>query len=140
MISGKPVIIDWGLGVRVDDKSFNYRGGLVHFVAPEIAEQMTKKATSIPYDQTSEVYAIAAVFFLLFTGKTPISYGNDNFMSVPFNQKLKFIVSGNFISFEQASSPPFPELEKILQICLSPDKKMRYSSYKFLDELLRIQA
>lgn len=135
MTSGKPLIIDWGLGKHVGDTDYIYRGGLVHFVSPETAKEMLIEAPDIHYDTATEMYAIAAMFFILYTGKTPVYYGTDDVLSVPLEDKLKFVAHGDIISFEKIGIKPFPELESALRKCLSSDKDERLSSAALLQKI-----
>ncbi len=139
MTSEKPALIDWGLGKHIDDKDYIYRGGLVHFVSPETAKGMLIKAPSIPYDTTTEMYAIAAMFFILYTGKTPVYYGSNDVLSVPLEDKLKFVARGDIVSFKKIGIKPFPELESRLRKCLNSDKDERLSSIAFLQEIQAIR-
>lgn len=139
MVDNMPVIIDWGLGKHKDDKDFVYRGGLAHYVSPEVAEGMLKKSDSIPYDQCSEVYSLAATLFILFTGKTPIFYGTEDYTSVSLEQKLQLILKNKIASFEQTGATPFPELEGVLKECLSAERARRYNADSFLEKLREIR-
>jgi len=140
MVSEVPAVIDWGLGKHVADVDCVYRGGLAHFASPEVARGMIERASNIPYDQLSEIYSIAAMFFVLFTGITPVNYGADDPMSVPLEQKLRCITQSNLTSFREAGSLLFPELELVLQKCLSSNRDERLSTTEFLKKLQEIRV
>ena len=123
-------LLDFGLSQYLSDNKFVYKGGLVHFNAPEIAKEMIKKADNIKVDILSEIYSLGSVLFFLYTGKTSTYYGTDDYKSVPFESKLKFIIDGQRSSFTSTSAEPISDLEDILNWMMTPDRSKRCSDLK----------
>lgn len=123
----KTILIDWAIAHKIKGDSFKYKGAFVHFSAPEIACEMLEKKEDIDYDKKAEIYAFGAVLFYLYTGKTAVFYGDENFRNVPFEDKLKSVSDGRLRSFNSANAPAYPELEAIMMTCLATDKFERYS-------------
>ncbi|MBT4207044.1 protein kinase [Candidatus Woesearchaeota archaeon] len=134
-------LIDWALVKNINNNSceLDYKGGLVHYVSPEVAVQMLGKKDNILLDEISEVYSLATVLFTLYTGKTSTFYGSDNLKSISFEDKLKRVSEGNHNSFSKLNIPAFPNLEKLFCYALQVDRKKRCSSVKqFREELEQI--
>jgi DNA-binding helix-hairpin-helix protein with protein kinase domain len=64
-------MIDLETAFRMNDPESSYRGALVHYVSPEIADGMMNGNESIPLDVVSEIYSFAAVVFFLATEANP---------------------------------------------------------------------
>lgn len=136
---GKYHLIDLELAQSVGDPNPSYRGALVHYVSPEVARGMQEQRTDIPLDQVSEVYSFGAVAYFLYSGVTPVSYGdewNDRSYHYPFKQKLLAVANGRVRSFAQAEAAPFPELERVIMQCLRQDRRERYQTFQALYEAL----
>jgi hypothetical protein len=65
-----------------------YRGGMVHFTAPEIAAHLlaTSNDETVTIGERAEVYALAAVLHVAWTGLPPTAY---NHHQEPLQDKLK---------------------------------------------------
>ncbi|WP_044640904.1 serine/threonine-protein kinase [Risungbinella massiliensis] len=109
----------------------DYKGALVHFVSPEVADAMLQK-TNAPLNELTEVYAFGATAFFLYSDVVPIAYSEDhtntNYKSIPFEEKLKQIVRGKRRSFQSVGVTPFPQLEQILNRCLILSKNERFAN------------
>ncbi|CAM3134319.1 protein kinase domain-containing protein [Stackebrandtia soli] len=117
-------IVDYDVAVRIDAGSAPYSGGLVHYVAPEIAAGMIAGNTAIPVTAASEVYALGAMVFHLYTGRVPHWYGadprEDAFTSTGLPEKCRAIVDGRRRTLLDCDAPDFPELDVFLSACMSP--------------------
>lgn len=122
----KSTLIDWAIAQKMENDPFEYKGAFVHYAAPEIASEMIEKSENIDYDKKAEIYALGAVLFYLYTGKTAVFYGDEDFRKVPFEDKLKHVSEGNLRSFDSSEAPEYPELEEVLMKCLAKDKSERY--------------
>jgi serine/threonine protein kinase len=129
-------LIDFGLSRHIKNDNTIYKGGLVHFNSPEIAKKMIEDADNIAYDMMSEIYSIGSVLFFNLTGKTSTNYGTEDYKSISFKDKLKIIVSNNRNTFLSTNYMDYPELERILNIMLEPDSKLRCSNLKILIDKL----
>lgn len=129
-------LLDFGLSKYLSDDNFLYKGGLVHYNAPEVAKEMIKKSNNIKLDILSEIYSLGSVLFYLYTGKTSTYYGTDNYKSVPFENKLKFIVDGQRNSFASTGAKSIGNLEEILNWMMAIDPSLRCHDLKMiLDKL-----
>jgi len=77
----------------------------------------------IEYDIKSEVYALAATLFFLYTEQTVIGYD----FKLPLKEKFGIIATGKPRTFEEVRAEAFPEFEAVLQACLNPDLDKRVS-------------
>lgn len=130
-------LIDFGLARSLDHPGLPYRGALVHFTAPEVAAALRTGAEDIPYDARTEIYSAASVAFHLYTGQTSTDYGNPNEQR-SYDDTLARIASGESRrTFATASAPAFPELEEILEECLSLDRASRCLSLRTVVDRLQ---
>lgn len=131
---GEITIIDWALAQNKEPiDSYPYKGALVHFAAPEVAAGMLRKEENIHYTPQSEIYALGATLYFLFTGQTPIDYGNPDIKSVPFEKKLEAIIKGNF-----RGEINIPDLDKIFQKCLAKSQENRFHNLEELSDALKL--
>ncbi len=127
-------IIDWALAQNeVSIDNFPYKGALVHFAAPEVAAGMLGKDENIHYTRQSEIYALGATLYFLFTGQTPIDYGNADIKSVPFEKKLEAIINGNL-----RGDLSIAVLDKIFRKCLSKNQETRFQNLEELSHALSL--
>ncbi|HKX33393.1 MAG TPA: protein kinase [Blastocatellia bacterium] len=121
-------LIDFGLTHEIGDPDAPYKGGLVHFNAPEVARQMIRKSSRTDYGIKSEIYSLGAILFLLYTGKVPVNYGSDDPKSIPFETKLRMIAEGRLRSFADCGAAPCLPIEAFLQKLLALDPLERFNS------------
>lgn len=131
-------LLDFGLSKYLSDDKFVYKGGLVHYNAPEVAKEMIKKSNNIKLDILSEIYSIGSVLFFLYTGKTSTYYGTDDYKSVRFENKLQFIAAGQRNSFESTGTNTIGNLEEILNWMMAPDPSIRCPDLKMIIDKLGI--
>jgi len=133
-------LLDFGLARKIDEDAI-YKGSLVHYVAPEVAQQMRDKKPNIFYDIITEVYSAASLAFWIYTQKTSTYYGTYDYKSVPFTEKLKKVAeNGASNEFQNCDVIPFPELENILHWCMEKDRSKRCSRLsKALERLESIE-
>lgn len=117
-----------------------YRGGMVHFTAPETAAQIlaTPDDQSIAIEETAEVYALAAVLYLAWTGLPPTAYTHDQ---APWRDKLKDIAHGRQRDPVTIRPWPWPAFENALRQALTPEPEDRIPSMtRFRDVLLSLST
>ena len=137
----RAILIDWAIAQKIDGDTLKYKGAFVHYAAPEIASEMLERSGDIDYDVKAEIYAFGAVLFYLYTGKTAVFYGDEDFGNVPFEDKLKYVSDGHLRSFNSSQAPDHPELEEILMKCLATDKSERYNDVSEIkNDLLNFAA
>ena len=134
-------LLDFALTHHTDE-DFDYPGALVHFSAPEVCAQQLAGSSAghdspghcspVRYDEQAELYSLAAVVFFLYTGQLSVDYGNED-AKLDLEKKRERIAQGHrttFVGagFEGAGAEPRNELERILEKCLSADKRARYGS------------
>ncbi|MDQ3760564.1 MAG: hypothetical protein M3460_02345 [Actinomycetota bacterium] len=130
-------LIDFALaqGPYLLQSEVTYRGGMVHFTAPETAARIlaTSDNQSIAISERAEVYALAAVLHLAWTGLPPTVYAHDH---APLTDKLKDIAQGRQHDPAAIRPWPWPGFENALRHALIPEPEDRTSSMaKFRDAL-----
>ncbi|MGQ0775347.1 MAG: hypothetical protein ACT4NY_13140 [Pseudonocardiales bacterium] len=130
-------VIDFALaqGPHPISSDVTYRGGMVHFTAPETAAHIlaTPDDQPITIDERAEVYALAAVLHLAWTGFPPTIYTRDQAL---WRDKLKDIAQGR--QHDLAAVRPWSWLpfENALHHALTPEPKDRIPSMaRFSDAL-----
>lgn len=133
-------IVDFEVAVRIDEADGGYRGGLVHYASPETAHRLLRGGTDIPLDQSSEIYSLGVVLFVLYTGRTPAWYGmdpTDDGLEAPRHVRLQAIAEARVRTFADVGLPDFPELARILEGCLQGDPARRYGSFRELAQVVQ---
>lgn len=104
-----------------------YRGGMVHFTAPETAAHIlaTPDDQTITIDERAEVYALAAVLHLAWIGLPPTTYTHDQ---APWRDKLKDVAQGRRHDLAAIRPWPWPQFENALRHALTPEPKDRIPS------------
>lgn len=139
--TGQVVLLDWGLGQRIGSADNCYRGGFVHYAAPEIAKGTLEQSEHIEYDVLAEVYSLGAMFYFLYTGETAVDYGPGEMMQIPFQQKLEAVAEGRLRGFKDTDSECEAQLQDVIKKCLAADPSSRYSSVaQLLNALQQIQS
>lgn len=132
-----PLILDWGLGHRADNSSFCYRGGFIHYAAPEIAGGMLKREEAIRYTLSAEIYSLGALFRLAFTGDTAIDYGPGALPAIRFDDKLRAVAENRVRPFPDPCCDAEAGLQEIIARCLRADSGERFSSAQRVETALR---
>ena len=128
-------LLDFGLAKKFDSNDIeSFRGGLVHYIPPELARGLLLGKTNNSYDLLSEIYAIGSSLFFSYTGKTSTNYGSSDFKSVPYKHKLRMIARSE--TSQEFESTEISDSEKeLIKWMLKSSKKDRCPS---LDEAIRI--
>ncbi|MGH3885772.1 MAG: hypothetical protein ACRDSZ_04240 [Pseudonocardiaceae bacterium] len=108
---------------------------MVHFAAPETAAHIlaTPDDQTIAIDERAEVYALAAVLHLAWTGLPPITYTHDQ---APWRDKLKDVAQGRQHDPTVIRPWPWPPFENALLHALTPEPEYRIPSMaRFRDAL-----
>lgn len=130
-------LIDFALaqGPHPLPSDVTYRGGMVHFTAPETAAHLlaTPDDQPIAIDERAEVYALAAVLHLAWTGLPPTAYTHDQ---APWRDKLKDVAQGRQHDLAAIRPWPWPPFENTLRHALTPEPENRIPSMtRFRDAL-----
>lgn len=135
--SGTVHLIDFALaqGPHPLHSHVTYRGGMVHFTAPETAAQIlvTRDDQPITIDERAEVYALAAVIHHAWTGLPPTTYTHDQ---APWRDKLKNVAQGRQHDPAAIRPWPWPSFENALRDALTPRPEHRISSMMRFRDLL----
>lgn len=130
-------LIDFALaqGPHPLPSNVTYRGGMVHFTAPETAARIlaTPGDQPVAVDKPAEVYALAAVLHLAWTGMPPTAYTHDQ---APWRDKLRDVAQGR--QHNPAAIRPWlwPSFENALHHALTPEPEDRIPSMtRFRDAL-----
>lgn len=105
-------LIDFSLAHVPGD--FNFRGAMVHFMAPETAAAMRDKRAAV-IDPLSEIYAFGAVLFFAATGKVPTGYADPK---APVGEKIAAIADQGCSRADLLRDQLPPELAAIILQCL----------------------
>lgn len=127
----EPILIDWGLGRRIDDAT-PYSGGFVHYAAPEIAQGMIDKRSDIAYMISAEIYSFGAMMALCYSGQTAVAYD----LSEPLPEKLASVARGHLRDFGNPESPEEAHLLAVIKQCLSFNPEDRPASLHDVEDLL----
>lgn len=137
----RPVILDWGLARRTDERNAPYKGGLVHYAAPEVARDMLADLDEIPYGVAAEVYSLGAMLYFCATGDTAVDYGPGAMSQIPFELKLKAVAQGNLRGFTKPRNHREAALQEAIAGCLVSDPTERtQSAQALLDAVLRASS
>lgn len=126
-----PVLIDWGLGRRINDAT-PYSGGFVHYAAPEIAQGMIDRRSDIAYTISAEIYSFGAMMALCYSGQTAVTYD----LSEPLPDKLAKVAQGHLRDFGNPESQEEAKLLAVIMQCLSFKSEDRPASLRDVDDLL----
>jgi serine/threonine protein kinase len=131
-------VIDWGLARKINEPNPLYKGGLVYYVAPEIARQMAAGDAGIDYGSRSEVYAIGSTLFMIYTGSLAVDFGmpKADLRNAPMDQKLQRAIGNHIFSFKETGAHPHSDLEAILRKSLSTNPEDRFADPSLLHERL----
>jgi serine/threonine protein kinase len=131
-------LIDFALaqGPHPLPSEVTYRGGLVHFTAPETAARLlaTPDDEPVTLDERAEVYALAAVLHLAWTGLPPTAYTHDQ---APWRDKLKDITQGHQHELMAIRPWPWPPFEHALRHALTLQPANRIPSMTRFRDLLQ---
>jgi len=124
------VVIDWGLSRKIHVPNPLYKGGFLYYVAPEIAERMRPRDSSISYTPYAEVYALGATLFLFYTGCLALDFGipKTELQGIPMDEKLQRVVENRIFSFAEIGADPHPALEVLLRKSLSTTPEERFET------------
>lgn len=114
--TGGFALIDFGLAQRYGNPLPLYKGGLVHFNAPEICKQILEDGSARPTSQ-SDVYSLAASIYWAITGQYLGTYTPDD----DWNQIVHSIASGHLISPAFGDDQIDSHLAHTLHLALSPE-------------------
>ncbi|MGW4725338.1 protein kinase domain-containing protein [Streptomyces sp. NPDC004291] len=116
---GAVAVIDYALacgpgsGLRVP-----YRGALTHTTAPEVARAILATADDVHVQAgpPADVWGLGASLQWCWTGRRPVSYGNDT----PRAAKLSSISKGVTLPLGRVRPWPFLRFEQAIAACLAP--------------------
>lgn len=132
MIDGARVrLIDFGLARVTDsDRMLMPRGGMYYFFEPEYLASLYGPA-QLPASHAGEQYALAAMVYLILTGKHYLEFRFDR------EEMMRQSREDPPLPFAARGVAPWPEVESILQRALSKDPSARYPNVRMFVEALR---
>lgn len=129
------ILIDFGMAQGKETKvKIPYRGGLVHFNAPEICEQILKNGYATPTIQ-SEIFSVASVIFYAISGTLLPEYPKD-LAELEWEELLETISKSHFKSLYLIKDLITPQLFNVLELCLNSIPNNRPLSANDLVEIL----
>lgn len=111
--------------------TFDYRGAMIHFLAPELAGPMLR-GEPMPIDEICEVYSVGAVLFYGITGETPTDYGD----ATTLEDRLDRIACDGFGRDRMLCNRFEGSLADAICRCLAFDRDERFTSIHAFAELL----
>lgn len=115
-------IVDFGHARRPGEtaESHKYRGGIVHFLAPEIARSILA-GSMCELTAAADIYAAAAALFFATSGKLVPDYPVEFSRDTPWHSMLRFVATGQLRSFEAYADFIPVKIRDVLQACIEPD-------------------
>jgi len=138
--SDRVILLDWGLARRVGGDNLPYKGGFVHFAAPEIARGMLEEREAIEYDVLAEIYSLGALFRFVYTGETAVDYGSGTMAQIPFREKLEAVSESHLRILPEPINECEARLQAVIKRCLIADPTSRFESSDALFDALRSVA
>jgi serine/threonine protein kinase len=138
--SHRVILLDWGLAQRVGGDNLPYKGGFVHFAAPEIAQGMLEERKAIEYSVSAEIYSLGALFRFVYTGETATDYGSRDMAQVPFRKKLEAVAGNCLRVFPDPTNEGEARLQAIIKRCLDANPTSRFESADALLQALSLAA
>ena len=125
-------LLDFGLAQSPAHPMAGYRGGLVHFNAPEVCQAILSRYEAVA-TLRSDVFAVASNVYFAMTGTVLGAYS----MKDSWEEKVTILARGRFRSapIEAFRSIPTP-LRSVLVDCLHIDPDRRPSSAVAMSELI----
>jgi serine/threonine protein kinase len=123
--TGTVRIIDFGMARAENDPVMEIlapRAGVGFFFEPEYATAALNRHKQPPPTYAGEQYAVAALLYLLLTGKH-----SQNF-SLERHEMLRQISTGTMAPFAEQAIDPWPEVEVVLAKALSREPTARFAS------------
>lgn len=135
-------LIDFALaqGPHPLQPEVTYRGGLVHFTAPETAAEIlaTPDSRGITINEPAEVYALAAVLHHAWTGQVPTNYTDNR---AHWQAKLTDIAHKRQHDLASIRPWPWSGFENVLRQALTFEPEGRIPSMaSFRDALSSVEA
>jgi len=119
---GEVRIIDFGLSQFASNVNIGFRGGLGFFYEPEYANAILEKRIPPACSFAGEQYALAAILYLLVTGKTYVDFSYDK------ETLFKQIALDSPVPFKQYDLDVPGTIENTLLRALSKEPENRFSS------------
>lgn len=114
-------LIDFGLSQSLAHPLPGYRGGLVHFNAPEVCKDILSCGDAVATPQ-ADMFAMAAIAYLAITGSVIGAYSMDD----SWEHKVKTLADGRFRSDPVEVFQLFPSaFSSLLLDCLKLDPSQR---------------
>jgi serine/threonine-protein kinase len=126
-------LLDFGVSRIADQPVRIPRGGMYYFYEPEfLAGQRNHQM--LPSSFAGEQYAVAALLYLLISGKHYLEFNYDR------DEMARQAESDPPLPFAARGVPPWPEVEQILFRALEKDPSRRFASVAELAERLEAVA
>lgn len=129
---GHVALLDFGLGRLTSRRASRDvpRAGVAYYREPEWARALLSKSVAPPSSTIGEQYSVAALLFLLLTGRHYIEFSLDD------QVMLAQIVNEPPQSFADCGVRPWPEVERILARALSKKPGQRFRSMRGMAKAL----
>jgi eukaryotic-like serine/threonine-protein kinase len=129
-------IVDFGLSHLSPDAGTDVpRGGVTFFFEPEYARALQRRLAPPPASERGEQYAVAALLFLLLTGRYYLPFSPHE------PEAWRQIETEPPLVFSQSGTPPWPAVERLLARALSKEPDQRFPSLEeFAAALGRVRA
>jgi serine/threonine protein kinase len=116
-------ILDFGLAPTIDEPiSVTRRGGAPEYFDPDYAHASLAGKPPPQASAESEQYSLAALCYRLATGREYLDFPPE------WDRLCADIATADPLSFAEAQTTPWPELEQILRRALSKDEATRFPS------------
>lgn len=127
----------WGTGY---EPSIDFRGGITHLVAPELAASISISIGIQPVapSAAAEVYALAGALWTCVTGRWPLDYdaaGLDAKTITPVQRRAA--IANRRIPLDTAA--PWPELQDVLRPVLLDGRQNRPTAGQLAEALLKMK-
>jgi len=118
-------LIDFGFArstAEADPDGFPERAGVGFFFEPEFAAALAKGAAPPPSSMAGEQYALAALLYLLLSGKHYLDF------SLERQEMMRQITQDAMVPLTSRGLDAWPEIEEVLARALSKDPSHRHAS------------
>ncbi len=110
-----------------------YGGGMLHFAAPEVAEQMlVLRNRDVRLTPAAEVFALGSVLYYCLCGNVPFDYGAIDSLhddaEARREAKLRVVASGQLLRVDDRVAAAFPNVTRIIEACHHRDAARRPAS------------
>ncbi len=136
---GEPLLLDFNLAQKIEDRARAALGGTVAYMAPEHLRAMAARnpVVSRSVDRRADIYSLGMVLYEMLVGERPFEQSASYSPMPALIEAMAVERSAGTPSVRQ-HRPEVPwSLESIVRHCLAPDPDKRYRHARHLGEDLR---